>query len=72
MDALGGWDISILTPGLFESAVVEGKMGRVLIAGGFKLLGSLTNGLRLNGSETDAIDRRIYWVAAQELGSRRS
>lgn len=36
-------------------ALVEERMGRVLVVGGLKPLGSLANGLLLNGSETEAI-----------------
>jgi hypothetical protein len=44
-----------LSPDLLELAEVEERIGRVLVVGGRKLLDSFTNGLLLNGSETEAM-----------------
>lgn len=52
----GGCDTSILSgEDLFAFAEEDERMGRVRVVGGRKLRDSVTNGLLLNGSETDAM-----------------
>jgi hypothetical protein len=56
MGATWGCDTSILSgEDLFAFAEEEERMGRVRVVGGRKLRDSVTNGLLLNGSETDAM-----------------
>ena len=53
--AAWGCDISILSADLFAFAEEEERIGRVRVVGGRKLRDSVRKGLRLNGSETDAM-----------------
>lgn len=73
MGATWGCDTSILSgEDLFAFAEEEESMGRVRVVGGRKLRDSVTNGLLLNGSETDAMGQSVSGVVAFVRGTPRS